>query len=719
MERTCFVTCNLCEAMCGLAVTVEGEEIVSIRGDDEDAFSRGHICPKAVALKDVHTDPDRLRLPQKRSGSTWETISWNQAFDEVEKGLKAIQKKYGRHCVAIYQGNPTVHNIGCMTHGQLFVRALRTRQRYSATSLDQLPHMLAGLMMFGHQLLLPIPDVDRTDFFLVLGANPVASNGSIMTAPGIARRLKELRARGGKLVVVDPRRTETAEIADRHVFIRPGTDALLLASLIRQIAKQGARLGRLAAFTDGLDAIVRAVDPFTPEAIAGPTGIDPEVVKELARDLLAARTAACYGRVGVSTQEFGGLCAWLLNVLNIVSGNIDRPGGMMFTRPAIDAVEIAARFGETGTFGRYKSRVRGLPEFGGELPAAVLAEEIDTPGEGQVKALVTSAGNPVLSSPNGNRLERALASLELMVSIDIYRNETTRHAHYILPPTFGLEHANYDLAFHLLAVRNTAKYSPAVFDRPKDARHDWEIYLELALRMRSSRAASSLLSPLRKLLSPALPPERILDFALRTGPFGGGFSPFNQGLTLERLKSEVHGIDLGPLEASLPERLYTESKRIVLAPQIFLDDIARLERKLSDRSSNGELHLIGRRDLRTNNSWMHNSERLVKGADRCTVLMHPLDAEQHALTNGQQVELRSGVGSVVARLEISDEVMRGVVSLPHGWGHARSGVQLRIAEKHPGVSINDLTDEGRLDLLSGSVAFSGVPVTVHAVRPNA
>lgn len=699
--------------MCGVAITVEGEQIVEVRGDKDDPFSRGHICPKALGLKDVHEDPDRLRLPLRRNGTGWETIGWDQAFDEVAERLKAVQARHGRHAVAVYQGNPTVHNHGSMTYGQMFVRSLRTHNRYSATSLDQLPQMLAALTMFGHQLLLPVPDIDRTRFLLILGANPVASNGSLMTAPGVEGRLKAIRARGGKIVVVDPRHTETAALADRHLFIRPGTDAFLLLALLQVIAKKGLRLGPLAAFTDGVEQVVAAVEPFTPERVADAIGIAPEEIRRLAAELLENQPAVAYGRVGLSTQEFGGLCGWLLNVLNIATGNFDRPGGAMFTRPAIDVLAASARMGQAGHFGRRKSRVRGLPEFGGEFPVAVLAEEIETPGDGQIRALVTSAGNPVLSAPNGRSLEAAFASLELMVSIDIYLNETTRHAHYILPPTFTLEHDHYDLAFHLLAVRNTAKYSEALFPKKPDARHDWEIFLELATRMDARGPGGRIAGTIKRGVLGALGPSAILDLGLRLGPHGRGYLPFKEGLSLDRLKKAPHGIDLGPLEPCLPGRLFTTGKRIALAPEIYLRDLDRLKAGL-DRTNGAapELRLIGRRELRSNNSWMHNSERLVKGRDRCTVLMCSADAEAHALTDGQEVEVRSRVGSLVAKLEVSDTMMPGVVSLPHGWGHHREGTRLHVAEKRPGASVNDLTDERLVDELSGNISFSGVPVTV-------
>jgi len=713
MPPTHFRTCNLCEAMCGITVEHEGGRILAIRGDRDDPFSRGHICPKAVALQDVHEDPDRLRRPLRRRGRDWEEVGWEEAFQEAAERLAAVQKSHGRNAVAVYLGNPTVHNHGSILFSQLFLKALGSRSRFSATSVDQLPHMLAALLMFGHQLLLPVPDVDRTDFMLIFGANPVASNGSLMTAPGIERRLKEIRRRGGRVIVVDPRRTETAALADRHVPIRPGTDALLLLALLNTLFEEGhVRTNRILDMSDGLEAVATATKGFTPEAVSGPTGVAAPLVRELASEFVSASAAVCYGRVGVSTQEFGGLCCWLINVINAVTGNLDRTGGAMFARPAADLLALADRLGQRGHFDKGRSRVRGLPEFGGEWPVAVLAEEIETEGPGRIRALVSSAGNPVLSSPNGARLGRALAGLDFMVAIDIYLNETTRHAHLLLPPTFALEHSHYDLVFHALAVRDTAKYSPALFPAAPDQRHDWEILLELATRLRAARGEGAVKARLQRAIFRVLHPDRIIAWLLRTGPHGAGWRPFGPGLTLGRLRDSVHGVDLGPLAPSLPGRLYTANQRIDLAPARLVADVERARNALRAVAGDGGLRLIGRRDLRSNNSWMHNSPRLVKGRDRCTLLMHPRDAAFRALTAGQKVRIRSRAGSVVVALELTEEVMPGVVSLPHGWGHAREGTRIRVANEHPGASLNDLTDEQLVDPLSGNARLSGVPVEV-------
>jgi len=704
---THFRACNLCEAICGLAIEVCGDDIRSIRGDRDDPFSRGHICPKAVALQDVHTDPDRLRHPVRRTrDGSWERLSWEEALDEVGDRLRAVQKTSGNDAVAVYVGNPAVHNWGSLLFGPPLSRALRTRNRFSATSVDQLPHHVAATLMFGHRLLLPVPDVDRTQFLLVLGANPVVSNGSMMTAPGFKRRLEDLKKRGGRLVVVDPRRTETAQMADRHLFIRPGSDALLLMALLQVIFSQDLETpGSTSEFCDSIEAVREVVAEVSPERVAPVTGIDSEAIRDLARAFATAASAVCYGRLGVSTQAYGGLCQWLVNVLNVVTGNLDRIGGAMFTKPAVDLVANTG----PGHLGRYASRVRGLPAYGGELPVAALAEEILTEGEGQIRSLFTIAGNPVLSTPNGVQLERALESLDFMAAVDFYLNETTRHAHIILPPTSALEHDHYDLVFNLLAVRNVARYSPALFDPVPDTRHDWQILAGLHRRLEDGPPVARF----KRWLNAKIGPRRILDLGLRRGPWGSGLIPFGKGLRLTTLEKLEHGLDLGPLEPCLPARLQTPNRRVELAPIPFVKDARRVLATLDGDPTDLPLLLIGRRHLRSNNSWMHNSRRLVRGRDRCTLLMHPEDAARTGVVGEAKVAVVSRAGRVEAPLELSDEVMPGVVSLPHGWGHHRPDTELSVAEEHPGVSINDLTDELVVDDLCGNAVLSGVPVWVE------
>jgi anaerobic selenocysteine-containing dehydrogenase len=715
-------TCNLCEAMCGIVIEHDGETVREIRGDEDDPLSRGHICPKALALKDLHEDPDRLREPQRRVGDRWESVSWDAAMGDIAERVARIQREHGRQAMGFYAGNPTVHNTGALLGGIGLVGSLGTFNRFSATSVDQLPHMLAALEMFGHQLLLPVPDVDRSTYFMMLGANPLVSNGSLWTAPGIKRRLRDLKRRGGKLVVVDPRRTETAAMADEHLFIRPGTDGLLLAAMVGVLyEEERLRPGRLEGFVDGFDELGGLVAPFTPEAVAPVTGIEAETIRRLARELSETERPCVYGRIGICTQRFGGLNGWLVNALNVALGSLDHEGGMMFTEPAIDLVKLGSLLGQQGHFDKGRSRVSGLPEFNGEYPAVVLAEEIDTPGEGQIRGLITLAGNPVLSVPNGRRLDRALEGLELMVSIDLYRNETSRHAHYILPPISQLESSHYDLAFHAFAVRTTAKFSPPLFTPAEGSKSDYEILVELTRRI-SAAKNKGIGGKMAQLLGKGalgLGIERALDLMLRAGPYGA-LSPKGRrrgALTLAKLADHPSGIDLGPMSSQLPERLHTADKRIQLIPPRLVADVGRLRDELTRDPA--ELVLIGRRQLRTNNSWLHNSERMVKGRDRCTLLMHSEDASARGLEHGQLVRIRSRAGVVEAPLHVSDHMMKGVVSLPHGFGHGREGVRLSVASAKAGVSVNDVTDERLYDELTGTAALNGVPVEVSSAKAEA
>jgi anaerobic selenocysteine-containing dehydrogenase len=695
-------TCLLCEAACGIVVDVEDGRVKSIRGDDEDTMSRGYVCPKVVGMQDLTEDPDRLRRPMIREGTSFREATWDEALSFAADGIRRVRSQHGKDALAIYQGNPTAHNLGLLTVGQAVLRTLGTKNLYSASSADQVPHMRASHEMFGHLLFMPVPDIDHTDFWLVIGANPAVSNGSIMTAPDVKSRLAKIRARGGKVVVVDPRRTETAELSDQHVFLRPGSDPLFLLSMLNVIFAEGlGREGR--APLANLPALRDVAARFSPERVAATTGVAPDVVRTLSRDFAKAARAVCYPRVGTCHQEHATLASWLAYALSAVTGNIDRQGGLMWTKPAADLVRIAELFGLAG-LGRWKSRVRGLPETGGELPVAALAEEIETDGEGQVKALVTCAGNPVLSAPNGARLERALGKLEHMVSIDSYMNETTRHAHVILPPCGPLQRAHYDLALNAFAVRNTAKWTDPALPLGPDEKDDGMILLELGARLRLP------LGPFGRALSAldnVRAPERVVDAMLRAGPYGIG----RGGLSVSMLRKHPHGLDLGPLTPQLPGMLRTPHKRVELAPAPFVREIAELERMLD--AAHPELVLIGRRHLRSNNSWLHNSQRLVKGPARCTLLVHPNDAQRHGLRAGESARVTTVTGSTVADVEVTDEIMPGVVSLPHGWGHTREGTRMGVARAHAGVSVNDLTDENRVDRLTGNAAMNGVPVRVE------
>jgi anaerobic selenocysteine-containing dehydrogenase len=721
-----YRVCTLCEAMCGLEISHSGGEVLGIRGDEQNEFSRGHICPKGNALQDLHADPERIRQPLKRTADgSFEPVDWDEALDDIADRLVAVQRAHGRDAVGFYIGNPSAHHLGAGLTLFPFAATLKTRNRYSATSQDQLPQSLAALKLFGHLAMFPIPDIDRTDLFICIGANPLASNGSVMSAPGFRHRIRAVQDRGGRFVVIDPRRTESANVADEHIFIRPGTDAWLMLAMLNVIFDEG--LDQAAAYVDGLAELARHAADFTPDEAAEVTGIPADDIRRLARELATTPRAVLYGRVGVCTQEFGGLASWLQYVLNVVTGKLDHEGGMMFTTPAVDVLPLAKISGYSGSFDTFRSRVSGLPEFSGELPSAVLAEEIETPGEGQIRALLVHAGNPVLSAPNGSRIERALPGLDLMVCFDFYLTETTRHADYILPPAGPLEAAEYDVVLNLVSVRNTAQFSPPMVEPPAGSRHDWQAIGGLMTRLlargargRQGQIAGKVWETVLKRVGA----EGLLDLALRTGPYGhlGALGQLLRrgklpdgvpatGLTLGFLKGKPHGFDLGPLQPRLPERLFTKDKRIQLVDPIYAADLERLRAARPDGDS---LVLIGRRHLRSNNSWMHNSERLVKGKSRCTLMIHPEDAATRGLDEGATAVVSSRAGEISLPVELTDSVMPGVVSVPHGWGHDRDGVGWSTARAHAGVSANDITDDKFVDRLSGTSALSGVRVEVRA-----
>ncbi|MEW1840549.1 molybdopterin-dependent oxidoreductase [Nonomuraea angiospora] len=717
MTSTVHRTCPLCEAVCGLTLTLdEGGHVTSVRGDKDDPFSKGFICPKGASLGRLDEDPDRLRKPLIREGDLWREVGWEEAFAAVEAGLDRVAD---RRSAAIYLGNPNAHSMAGALYGAPLIKALGTRNVYSASTADQMPKHVASGLMFGHPLAIPVPDLDRTDYLLMLGANPLESNGSLCTAPDFPGRLKALRGRGGRLVVVDPRRTRTAALADEHVFVRPGTDAYLLFGIVHTLFAED--LLKLSHQVNGLAEVREAAKHFPPEAVSGRTGVPAEVIVRLARELAGARTAAVYARIGTCTAEFGTLAQWLVDVLNVLTGNLDRPGGAMFPK---SATEFGARR-KPYAVGRWKSRVRGLPESNGELPVATLADEIETPGEGQVTFLITVAGNPVLSAPHGARLDAAFGRLDFMVSVDPYLNETTRHANVILPPPRMLQSGHYDFALLGFAVRNYARYSPPLLPldgQPSEA----QILARLAmiasglegdldefvigemLRKATETPGSGVegrdVAGLRAELEGETGCERRLDLMLRLGPYGEWAGKGD--LSLRKLLDNPHGLDLGPLEPRLGEVLKTASGLIELAPPQIVEDVERLRGRLEEDPP--EIVLIGRRHLRSNNSWLHNVGPLVGGSNTCTLQINPADVTRLGL-DGEAV-VRSAKGQLTVPLEPTDTIMPGVVSLPHGWGHA--GSSQSVAAEHAGVSVNTLTDESTIDVLSGNAVFNGVPVTI-------
>ncbi|MFE0907336.1 molybdopterin oxidoreductase family protein [Streptomyces rochei] len=737
MPRTALRICPLCEATCGLVLTVDGTTVTAARGDRDDVFSRGFVCPKGASFGAADADPDRLRSPLVRTGGELREAGWEEAFDAVAAGVRPVVERYGPHAVGVVLGNPNVHTMAGALYPPVLLGALGTRSLFTASTVDQMPKHVSSGLLFGDANAIPVPDLDRTDHLLLIGANPLESNGSLCTAPDFPGRLKALRARGGTLTVIDPRRTRTAKLADRHVAIRPGTDALLLAATAQVLFEEGlVDLGALAPHVEGVTELGRALRDFTPESVAAACEVDAEVTRALARGLAAAPTAAVYGRIGSCTVPHGTLASWLVDVLNVLTGNLDRPGGALFPQAATDRTPRPAGPGRGFALGRWRSRVSGHPEAKGELPLSALAEEIDTvTDEGEpVRALLTVAANPVLSAPDGDRLDKALASLDFMVSVDPYLNETSRHAHVVLPPPPPSQSPHHDFAFNTLAVRNQVRYTRPAVPLEPGRMAETEILARLTLAVTGGHGTDpaavdaavverTLGAAVRDPHSPVHGrdpgelaarltgengPERRLDLMLRLGPYGDGFGARPDGLTLQRLLAHPHGIDLGPLRPRLPQPLKTRSGKVELLPGPIAADLPRLRRAMAERPAG--LVLVGRRHLRSNNSWMHNVPALTGGSNRCTLQLHPDDAGRLGLRDGQPVRVEGAGGAVTAPAEVTDTVRPGVVSLPHGWGHDRPGTRLTHAATDPGVNVNQLLDGSLLDPLSGNAVLNGVPV---------
>ncbi|MFC9053088.1 molybdopterin oxidoreductase family protein [Streptomyces anthocyanicus] len=739
MPRTALRICPLCEATCGLALTVDGSTVTAARGDRDDVFSRGFICPKGASFGAVDSDPDRLRAPLVRTNGELREATWEEAFDAVAAGVRPLVERYGPHSVGVVLGNPNVHTMAGALYPNVLLGALGSRNLFTASTLDQMPKHVSSGLLFGDANAIPVPDLDRTDHLLLIGANPLESNGSLCTAPDFPGRLRALKARGGTLTVVDPRRTRTAKLADRHVAIRPGSDALLLAAMAHVLYEEGlVDLGALAPHVGGVDDVAAAVRDFTPESVAAACDVDADVTRALARELAAAPTAAVYGRIGSCTVPHGTLASWLVDVLNILTGNLDRPGGALFPQAATDRTPRPAGPGRGFALGRWRSRVSGHPEAKGELPLSALAEEIDTATDAgePVRALLTIAANPVLSAPDGDRLDKALESLDFMVSVDPYLNETSRHAHVVLPPPPPAQSPHHDFAFNTLAVRNQVRYTRPAVPLEPGRMAETEILARLTLAVTGAHGTDpaavdalvieqTLAKAVREPHSPAhgrdpaeltalltgeTGPERRLDLMLRLGPYGDGFGARPDGLTLERLLAHPHGIDLGPLRPRLPQPLKTRSGKVELLPAPIAADLPRLARARDERPAG--LVLVGRRHLRSNNSWMHNVPALTGGSNRCTLHVHPEDAARLGLRGAQPVRVTGPGGAVTVPAEVTDAVRPGVVSLPHGWGHDRPGTRQTHAATDPGVNVNQLLDGSALDPLSGNAVLNGVPVTL-------
>jgi anaerobic selenocysteine-containing dehydrogenase len=736
-SRTALRVCPLCEATCGLTLTIESGRVTQARGDRDDVFSQGFICPKGASFGALDSDPDRLRTPLVRRDGELCEASWAEAFDAVAAGIRGVVERYGPNSVGTVFGNPNVHTVAGALYPPVLIAGLGTRSVFSASTVDQMPKHVSSGLLYGDANAIPVPDLDRTDHLLLIGANPLESNGSLCTAPNFPGKLKALKARGGTLTVIDPRRTRTAKLADRHIAIRPGTDALLLAAMTHVLFEEHlVDPGELAPHLQGVDELAEAIRDFTPEAVAEACDVDADTIRALARELAAAPTAAVYGRIGSCTVPHGTLASWLVDVLGILTGNLDRPGGALFPQAATDKTPRPAGPSHGFALGRWHSRVGRHPEAKGELPLSALAEEIDTPtAEGEpIRALIAVAANPVLSAPDGNRLDKALDSLDFMVSVDPYLNETSRHAHVVLPPPPPSQSPHHDFALNTLAVRNQVRYNRAAVPLEPGRMAETEIFARLVLAATGMHGADPAAvdamvidqtlgkavkephSPvhgrdpqqLAKELGGGTGPERRLDLMLRLGPYGDGFGVRPDGLSLAKVLAHPHGIDLGPLRPRLPQPLKTRSGKIELLPRPIADDLPRLRAALRELPAG--ILLIGRRHLRSNNSWMHNVPALTGGTNRCTLHIHPEDAARLGVLDGAPVRIKGAGGEVVAPAEITDVVRRGVVSLPHGWGHDRPGTRLTHAAVDPGVNVNQLLDGSLLDPLSGNAVLNGVPI---------
>ncbi len=716
MTRTVLRVCTLCEATCGLRLTVDGDRVVSVEGDPDDPLSRGFLCAKGAAIGEVHCDPDRLRAPVRRTGDgRFEPISWDDALDLAAERIEATRERYGRDAVGVYYGNPTVYDHGATLWVSALLDTLGTRNRFGPNSQDINPRLAASHYLYGDSWAIPVPDVDRTAYFLCIGANPVVSNGSLLTAPGLRRRLRSLRERGGMLVVVDPRRSETAAMADRYLAIRPGADAALLLAML-QVLSQRSLLDRrvLDQSASGWRELATHLDRFAPERVAHFCGIEARDIEQVAVEFARAERAVAYGRMGVSAGHFATLATWAIDALNVATGRLGCVGGAMFPRPAIDLTRLLKLAGAAG-HGRWASRVRGLPETVGDLPAAAMAEEIETPGEGRIRTLLTCLGNPVLSVPDGRRLARALEKLDFMVSVDLYVNETTRHADLILPPSWHLTHDRCDLVFPLFSVRNVVRWSPPVFAPREGELADWQILRALTERLGGGLAGVRPVDACLRWLRRAridLTPTSIVALLLRTGPYGDKFLPWSKGLNLERVRRQPHGVDLGPMPEGIAHRVAHRGGRVCLDPSPLSDELERLAAAVEAGPARG-LVLIGRREPRTNNSWMHNIESMVAGVERCVLFVHPEDAKRAGVTDGADAVLESRVHRGKVRVRVTDEVRPGVVSLPHGWGHGGLEDWQRVASAHPGVSANDWTDEGVVEGVVAQSVLNGVPVQLE------
>lgn len=718
MKTTKYGICPICGSSCGLIVEMENGAIQQITGDQQDPHSRGYTCPKGRSLKYQHVDPDRVLHPLKKENGDWREVSWDEALGDIASRIADMRKRYGPDSLAVYAGDGTTHSYETLFAIAAFVLGLGIKNMYTANSMDALPRLFASMLLYGNSGILPIPDVKRTDYFLILGSNPVVTNGSVMTAPGFARYIKDIQERGGKVVVVDPRRSETAAIADEHHFIRPESDVLFLLSLMNVIFEEKRdRPGKLNKWIRGYEALRKRALEYTPERVEASTGIPVDEIRGIAREFAAAPSAVCYGRMGTCAQSFGSTASAFIDILNIITGNMDRPGGAMFTTPVIDVVSLMSALGINGAFAKNRTRVSGMPDFNGEMPCAALAEEIEAPNG--IRALIVAGGNPAVAVPDSARLTRAFSKLDLMVSLDPHINATSCHAHYILPPAIGLEHEIFPMMSYATAIHNAAKWAPPVLDPPPTVKYDAEILSELLCRILCHQNAIP--QPVEKgllKLGKNLKGIELIKALMELGPYGrlrskpGG----RERLTLSKLKASPHGIELGPLEPRL-DKILGRKGRINLMPDILKNEFSRIAESADnfkyEHDDCDTLILTSRRQLRFFNTSLHNIEKLATGPDQCTLEINSEDASARGLSTGDTAIIETANGAEEYIVEVTDGIMPGVISIPFGWNGRQPAARQKILNANPGTNVNTITNPSRIDPVSAMTAFNGTRVRIR------
>jgi formate dehydrogenase len=720
--------CRICEPTCGMIATVEDGKLVQLRPDADHPITKGFSCPKGIEFVHVQNDPDRLLYPMRRTESgEFERISWDTALDEIGAKLRAIRAAHGGESIGWYAGNPSAFSHSHAIWAGGFVRGLGSKHLYTPNTQDTSSRFVASHLLYGSPTIFPLPDLARTSFLLMVGANPLVSRGSLVAAGNLRDKLTGIVGRGGRVVVVDPRRTETAK-AFEHVAVRPDGDAWLLLAMLHVIFAEGLDdATTTAAQATGVDVLRTAAARCAPEDAEARCGVPADEIRALARSFATAPSAAAYGRTGACLGRHATLVNVLLDALNVVTGNLDRPGGSVFARPPIDFTALASRLG-LATFDTYRSRVGDLPEVLGQMAAPLMAAEIETPGPGQLRALIVSAGNPLLSVPGAQDFERALGKLDLQVGIDLYLNETHRHADYVLPATTFYERDDVPLPLAEIQLTPFIQWTDAVAAPRGEARDDWRIIDDLARQLGFAAVAGVAskwigTSRVARLAQRAmgvgahrLTPTKIVDALLRAGRDGDHFGLRRGGLTLAKLRAQPRGVVLAEHVDTgvLTKRLKHRDRRVHLGDERIAAELTRLL-DAPEPSSDYPLLMIGRREVRSHNSWLHNTPRFRDATRRHRALVNPVDAAAIGVADGGPARVVSARGAIELPVELSEDVAPGTIAVPHGWGHRGAGWQ--TANEAGGANVNELTSSALDDLekLSGMAHLNGVPVRLEKV----